>query len=258
MVLQMNESANGLPTPMVTNCKLSAKDENPVEKVTQFQSIVGALQYVVITRPDITFAVNRVCQLMQAPLDTHFQAVKRILRYLQRTIDFGMSFLASSRFSLIGFADASWGADVDDRRSTFGFFIYFGGNLVSWSSRKQQIMARSTVEVEYRSVACADAEMVWLESLLSELHIVSHGKPTLWCDNSSAVAVCANPVLHSKFKHVELDLFFVREMIVAGKLQVHEVPVYEQVADILTKPLSAPLFVKHRQKLLIVQIKCAG
>ncbi|XP_039045237.1 uncharacterized mitochondrial protein AtMg00810-like [Hibiscus syriacus] len=160
MVLQMNESANGLPTPMVTNCKLSAKYENPVENVTQFNSIIGALQYVVITRPDITFSVNRVFQLMQAHIDTHFQVVKHILIYLQGTIDFGMSFLASSRFSLTGFADASWGADVDDRRSTSGFFIYFGGNLVSWSSRKQQIVARSTVEVEYRSVACADAEMV--------------------------------------------------------------------------------------------------
>ncbi|KAE8672779.1 1,4-dihydroxy-2-naphthoate polyprenyltransferase [Hibiscus syriacus] len=229
-LLQRNgfESANGLPTPMVTNCKLSVKDENPIEKVTQFRSIVGALQYVVITRPDIAFAVNHVCQFMQAPLDTHFQAMKRILRYLQGTIDFGLRFLGSSRLSLAGFADASWGADVDDRRSTFGFCIYFGGNLVSWSSRKQQVVARSTAEAEYRSVACAAAEMVLLESLLSELHIVSHGKPTLWCDNSSAVAVCANPVLHSKFKHVELDLFFVREMVIAGKLQVHEVPAFEQ------------------------------
>ncbi|XP_039007434.1 secreted RxLR effector protein 161-like [Hibiscus syriacus] len=212
---------------MVTNCKLSATDA--VENVSQYRSIVGALQYVVITRPDIAFAVNRVCQFMQAPLATHFQAVKRILRYLQGTIDFGLHFLTSSRLSLTGFADASWGADIDDRRSTSGYCIYFGGNLVAWSSRKQQVVARSTAEAEYRSVACASAEMIWLESLLSELHIVPHGKPTLWCDNSSAVAVCANPVLHSKFKHVKLDLFFVREMIAAGKLQVLEVPAYEQV-----------------------------
>ncbi|XP_039008418.1 uncharacterized mitochondrial protein AtMg00810-like [Hibiscus syriacus] len=122
---------------MVTNCKLSAKDGNPVEKVTQYCSIVGALQYIVITRPDIVFAVNHVCQFMQAPLETHFQEVKHILRYLQGTVDFGLYFLASSRLYLTGFADASWGADVDDRHSTYGYCIYFGGNLDSWSSRKQ-------------------------------------------------------------------------------------------------------------------------
>ncbi|KAE8712905.1 hypothetical protein F3Y22_tig00110221pilonHSYRG00062 [Hibiscus syriacus] len=165
------ENANGLPTPMVTNCKLSANDGNPVEKVAHYRSIVGALQYVVITRPDIAFVVNRSCQFMQAPLETHFQAVKR-------------------------FTGASWGADVDDRCSTSGYYIYFGGNIVSWSSQKQQVVARSTAEAEYRSVAYATTKMAWLESLLSELHVVSH-----------------------------------------GKLQVHEVLAYEQVADILTKPL---------------------
>ncbi|XP_039001819.1 secreted RxLR effector protein 161-like [Hibiscus syriacus] len=240
---------------MVSNIKLSAKEGIPLEDAARYRSIVGALQYIVITRPDVAFAVNRVCQFMQAPLDVHFMAVKRILRYLQGTIDFGLRFTPSSRMALTGFADANWGSDVDDRRSTSGFCIYFCGNLVSWSSRKQQVVARSTAEAEYRSVACAAAEMVWLQSLLGELHVVSHGKAILWCDNTSAVAVCANPVLHSKFKHVELDLFFVREMVAMGQLQVHEVPAVEQVADVLTKPLSAPWFLKHRQRLLVVQLK---
>ncbi|KAE8656959.1 hypothetical protein F3Y22_tig00116997pilonHSYRG00690 [Hibiscus syriacus] len=185
-----------LPTPMVSNVKLSAKEGTPLEDVAQYRSIVGALQYI---------------------------AVKRILHYLQGTVDFGLRFTPSSRMALIGFVDANWGLDVDDRRSTTsGFCIYFS------------------------------AEMVWLQSLLGELHVVSLGKATLWCDNTSAVVVCANPVLHSKFKHVELDLFFVREMVAMGQLQVHEVPAVEQVADVLTKPLSAPLFFKHRQWLLLV------
>ncbi|KAE8659142.1 Detected protein of confused Function [Hibiscus syriacus] len=197
-----------LPTPMVSNIKLSANEGTPLEDAARYRSIVGALQYIVITRPDVAFAVNRVCQFMQAPLDVHFMEVKQILRYLQGTIDFGLRFTPSSRMALTGFVDANWGSDVDDRRSTSGFCIYFCGNLVSWSSRKQHVVARSTVEAEYRSVACAAAEMVWLRSLLGELHVVSHGKAMLWCDNTSAVAVFANPVLHSKFKHVELDLFF--------------------------------------------------
>ncbi|KAE8735348.1 hypothetical protein F3Y22_tig00000340pilonHSYRG00251 [Hibiscus syriacus] len=190
-----------LPTPMVSNIKLSAKEGTPLEDAAQYRSIVGALQYIVITRPDVVFAVNRVCQFMQAPLDVHFLAVKRILRYLQGTIDFGLRFTPSSRMALTA------------------------------------------------------AEMVWLQSLLGELHVVSHGNATLRCDNTSAVAVCVNPVLHSKFKHVELDLFFVREMVAMRQLQVHEVPAVEQVVDVLTKPLSAPWFLKHRQRLLVVQLK---
>ncbi|XP_039033529.1 secreted RxLR effector protein 161-like [Hibiscus syriacus] len=240
---------------MVSNIKLSAKEGTPLEDVARYRSIVCALQYIVITRPDVAFVVNRVCQFMQTPLDVHFLAVKRILRYLQGTIDFGLRFTPSSRMALTGFADANWGSDVDDRRSTSGFCIYFCGNLVSWSSRKQQVVARSTAEAEYRSVACAAPEMVWLQSLLGELHVVSHGKATLLCDNTSVVVVCANLVLHSKFKHVELDLFFVREMVAMGQLQVHEVPAVEQVADVLTKPLSASWFLKHRQRLLVVQLK---
>ncbi|KAE8724984.1 hypothetical protein F3Y22_tig00009024pilonHSYRG00010 [Hibiscus syriacus] len=140
------------------------------------------------------------------------------------TIDFGLCFSPSSKLTLTGFADANWGSYVDGRRSTFGYCVYFSGNLVSWSSHKQQVVARSTAEAEYRSVACVAADMRWLQSLLSELHVVLHGTPTLWCDNSSFVVV-------------------------------HEVPAIEQVADIFTKPLSAPLFLKHRLRLLIVQLK---
>ncbi|KAE8696580.1 putative disease resistance protein [Hibiscus syriacus] len=247
--------AKSLPTPMVSNCKLSADAGEPVEDMAQYRSIVGALQYIVVTRPDIAFAVNKVCQFMQSPRNSHFQAVKRILRYLQGTTDYGLRFTASSRMSLTGFADADWGSDPDDRRSTTGYCIFFGGNLISWSSRKQQVVSRSTAEAEYRSVASAAAEIVWIESLLQELCMVPHGKATLWCDNSSTVAVCANPVQHSKFKHVELDLFFVREMVADGRLQVNEVPAYEQVADVLTKPLSSASFLKHRQKLLVTQLR---
>ncbi|KAE8668247.1 Aldehyde dehydrogenase [Hibiscus syriacus] len=183
-----------LPTPMVSNIKLSSKEGTPLEDDARYRSIV----------------------------------VKRILRYLQGTVDFGLRFIPSLRMALTGFTDANWGSDVDDRRSTSGFYIYFCGNLVLWSSRKQQVVARSTAEAEYRSVACAATEMVWLRSLLGESHVVSHGKSTLCCDNTNAVAVCANTVLHSKFKHVELDLFFVREMVAMGQLQVHEVPAVEQ------------------------------
>ncbi|XP_038996803.1 secreted RxLR effector protein 161-like [Hibiscus syriacus] len=239
---------------MATSYKLTIDNGTLFKDAMHYQSVVGALQYVVITHLDIAFTVNRVCQCMQFSCDVHLQSVKRILKYLHATVDFGLRFAASSRLSLTGFADTNWGFDADDRRSTSGYCIYFAGNLVSWGSHKQHVVPRSTAEAEYRSVACAAAEIAWLESLLSELRVTVHGKFVLWCDNSSAVAVCANPILHLKFKHVELDLFFVREIVAAGKLSVREVHAFEQVADVLTKSLSAHMFLKHRQRLFVSQI----
>ncbi|KAG8479763.1 hypothetical protein CXB51_029589 [Gossypium anomalum] len=205
------EGSKATPTPMTTTCQLSVNEGQPVADAHVYRSIVGALQYVVITRPDIAFAVNKVCQFMHNPLDIHFKAVKRILRYLHGTLDHGLQFTKSSKFLLEGFSDASWGSDIDDRRSTSGYCVFLGGNPISWSSRKQQVVSRSTAEAEYRSLAHVTAEMVWIKSLLTELGVSPHGKALVWCDSSAAVAVAGNPVMHSKFKHVELDLFFVRE-----------------------------------------------
>ncbi|XP_052487964.1 secreted RxLR effector protein 161-like [Gossypium raimondii] len=161
---------------MVTTCKLSAQEGNPIEDEGLFRSVVGALQYVVITRPDIAFAVNKVCQYMHKPLDTHSKAVKRIMRYLQGTLEFGLQFTRHSKLLLEGYSDASWGSDIDDRRSTSGFCIFFGGNPVSWSSKKQRVVSRSTTEAEYRSLTHVTAEIEWIRSLLIELGVEVYNK----------------------------------------------------------------------------------
>ncbi|XP_052477739.1 uncharacterized mitochondrial protein AtMg00810-like [Gossypium raimondii] len=204
------DRSNGLPTPMVTNCHMSAAEGSHVEDEHYYKSIVCALQYVVITRPGIAYSANKVCQFMHKPLDLHFKAVKRILRYLQGTLSYGLKFTRASKFLLERYSDASWGSDVDDRGLISGFCVFLGGNSIYWSSKKQQVVFRSTAEAEYRSVAHIAAEMVWIRSLLTELCIPVSTKGLIWCDSSAAIAVAGNPVMHSKFKHVELDVFFVR------------------------------------------------
>ncbi|XP_039046933.1 uncharacterized mitochondrial protein AtMg00810-like [Hibiscus syriacus] len=144
---------------MVSTSKLSANGGKFITNGTKYRSIVGALQYAVVTHPNIAYSVNKVFQFMHAPCDILFQAVKRILRYLQDIADNGLRFTSSSRLSLTTFVDATWASDVDDRRSTSGFCIYFRGNLISWSSHKQQVVARSTAEAEYRSVASTPADL---------------------------------------------------------------------------------------------------
>ncbi|XP_016686857.1 secreted RxLR effector protein 161-like [Gossypium hirsutum] len=241
------EKSSCSPTLMVSTCRLSTHEGSLVENESFFRSIVGALQYVVITRPDFAFSVNKVCQIMHRPLDTHFKVGKRILRYLQSTLDHGLHFCRASKFVLEGYSDSSWGSNVDDQRSMSGNCIFLRGNLVSWNSRKQQVVSCSIAEAEYRSLANVTAEIVWLQSLLTELCVPIQKKSLVWCDSLAAVTVAENPVMHSKFKHVELDVFFVREKVAAGVLQVGHVSSLDQIADVLTKWLSAMLFNKFRR-----------
>jgi len=247
------EKANSMASPMASSTKLSKFGSNQVADPTFFRSIVGGLQYVTITRPEISYSVNKVCQFLSAPLDDHWKAVKRILRYLQGTLNHGLLIKAAplhAPLALTGFCDADWASDPDDRRSTSGACIYLGPNLVSWWAKKQTLVARSSAEAEYRSLAQASAEILWMQSLLHELKVPTK-VPQIYCDNLSAVSLAHNPVLHSRTKHMELDIFFVREKVMNKSLLVSHVPAHDQWADILTKPLSTARFLHLRDKLRV-------
>jgi histone deacetylase 1/2 len=246
-------NANGMASPMASSTKLSKYGSNHVADPTFFRSIVGGLQYITVTRPEISYSVNKVCQFLSSPLEDHWKAVKRILRYLQGTLHHGLLIKPApmhTPLSIIGFCDADWASDPDDRRSTSGACIYLGPNLISWWAKKQTLVARSSAEAEYRSLAQASAEILWIQSLLRELRVIIQ-VPQILCDNLSAVSLAHNPVLHSRTKHMELDIFFVREKVANKSLLVSHVPAQDQWADILTKPLSTARFLHLRDKLRV-------
>lgn len=245
------DNAKSLPTPMVSSLKLSATEGDSFEDATFYRSVVGALQYLTFTRPDIAYSVNKVCQFMHHPLHLHWKAVKRILRYLKGTLHYGIRLTATSKFSLTGYSDADWGNDINDRRPTSGFCWFLGSSPISWSSKKQPVVSRSSTEAEFRSLANATAEIIWLQSLMTELRIGPTATPVLWCDNLSTIALSANPVLHSRTKHFELDLFFLREKVLSHQISVRHVPSSDQIADVLTKPLSIISFPRFRAKLSV-------
>jgi histone deacetylase 1/2 len=179
-----------------------------------------------------------VCQFLHAPTDIHWAAVKRILRYLKGNTRIGLKIQKSNSMMISGFSDADWAGSVDDRRSTSGFAVFLGANLVSWSARKQATVSRSSTEAEYKAVANATAEIMWIQTLLKEIGISSPRMARIWCDNMGAKYLSSNPVFHARTKHIEVDFHFVRERVLSNQLQIDFVPTGDQVADGFTKALA--------------------
>jgi len=152
--------AKPLPTPMQTNLHLQKYASSAMHDPSLFRSVVGALQYVLITRPELSYVVNKVCQYMHSPQDHHWKAVKRILCYLAGTRTHGLIIQQCSSPSIRAFSDADWGGDVDDRKSTTGYCVFYGRNIIAWSSHKQRVVSRSSTEAEYRSIAAALTEVL--------------------------------------------------------------------------------------------------
>ncbi|XP_051190199.1 uncharacterized mitochondrial protein AtMg00810-like [Lolium perenne] len=188
-------NCNPAPTPVDTKAKLSASDGSLASDAPFYRSIVGALQYLTLTRPELQYTVQQVCLHMHAPRDAHWAALKRILRYVCGTIGYGLSLHASPSTStdLVAYSDADWVECPDMRRSTSGYCVYLGSSLVSWSSKRQPTVSRSSAEAEYRALANALAECTWLRQLLSELSCHVDKATVIFCDNVSAVYLSANP-----------------------------------------------------------------
>ncbi|KAJ1697336.1 hypothetical protein LUZ63_005848 [Rhynchospora breviuscula] len=155
-------NAKPCATPMVTTPPLSKQDSDSFDNPHFFRSVVGALQYATLTRSEIVFAVNKISQFMHEPTVNQWGAAKRILRYLCGTLHHGLLIKANSSATIHAHSDADWAGSIDDRRSTSGFCVYLGSNLVSWCAKKQTTISRSSTEAEYRSLAYTTTEIMWL------------------------------------------------------------------------------------------------
>jgi hypothetical protein len=190
---------------------------------------------------------------MHAPRTSHLNLVKRIIRYVKGSLDFGTHIVPSTSSSLIAYSDADWAGCPDTRRSTTGYCVFLGDNLISWSSKRQLTVSRSSAEAEYRAVAHVVAESCWIRQLLQELHQPVDRSTVVYCDNVSAVYLSANPVQHRRTKHIEVDIHFVRDKVQVGEVRVLHVPTTLQFADVFTKGLNTGPFREFCSSLTVRQ-----
>lgn len=234
--------AKPVATPMPTTPSLTLLVSTTLSDPSEYRTVIGSLQYLSMTRPDIAYAVNKLSQFMHRPTTEHWNAAKCIIRYLFGTIDQGLLLHRQSSLALHSFSDADWAGDKDDYTSTGAYIVYLGQIPISWSSKKQRTVARSSTEAKYRSVAATAAELSWLTSVLGELGFPSSQKPVIYCDNVGATNLCSNPIFHSHMKHVDLDYHFIREQVQNGALRVTHVSSTDQLADALSKALPRQRF----------------
>ncbi|GJR04489.1 retrovirus-related pol polyprotein from transposon TNT 1-94 [Tanacetum coccineum] len=228
-------------TPMVERTKL---DEDlsgiPVDQ-TQYRSMIGSLMYLTASRPDLVFAVCMCARYQSKPTKKHLEAVKRVFRYLQGSINMGLWYPKDTAMALTAYADADHAGCQDTRRSTSGSAQFLGDKLVSWSSKKQTSMSISSTEAEYIAMSGCCAQILWMRSQLSDYGFAYNHIP-LYCDNKSAIALCCNNVQHSRSKHIDIRHHFIREQVEKGVVELYFVRTEYQLADIFTKALPRERF----------------
>ena len=237
-------------TPMEVGKKYEKlKDGEQTTDLREYQCIIGSLMYAAIaTRPDIAFSVGMLSQYMSNPGEEHFRGIKRVLRYLRGTTDFGLEFKAQDnmKINLHGYADADWAGDVSTRKSKTGHLFQIGNGTVSWKTRRQSIVALSSTEAEYVSLSCAAQETIWMRHLLESIGFQQLDPTMISEDNQGAIALAGNPGNHPRTKHISIKYHFIREAVEKTKIMLQYCPTKEMLADILTKALTKERFQELR------------
>lgn len=230
-------------TPMEANICFSqeCKDDSLCDQ-KKYRRLIGRLLYLCITRPDLVYAVHTLSQFVSKPSSQHMTAAYRILKYIKGTVGNGILFSSDSNLELSAFSDADWGTCSTTRRSVTGFCTFLGESILSWRSKKQNTVSRSSAESEYRAMAHATCEVVWLRHLLEDFGISQKKPVPLFCDNQAAVYLTSNSTFHERTKHIELDCHIIRERYLKGIIKPLHIKRDSQLADIFTKALPSTAF----------------
>ncbi|KAM1172663.1 hypothetical protein ACFX2G_023223 [Malus domestica] len=237
-------NCNPVQNPIVSGFKITRNVEEERFDSTYYKQIFRSLMYLSATQPNMMYVVSLLSRFMEEPTKLHYQATKRMLRYLKGTVDYGLFFKKDESNELVGFSDSDYAGDLEDKKSTSGHVFMLSSRVVSWYSKKQQVVTLSTTEAEFIAAASCACQAVWLRRILEELHCIQK-KPTLiYCDNNSTIKLSKNPVLHGRSKHIDVRFHFLRDLTKAGVVDLVHCQSQDQIADILTKPLKLEAFEK--------------
>ena len=249
------EGCKSIGTPLDVKQKMSKLTDEEFEAVKEemqdvpYKAAVGSLMYAMVaTRADLAFPMSVVSQYMAKSGPMHWAVVKRIMRYLQGTLELKLV-LGGKSLALVGFCDADWAGDASDRRSTTGYVFMLGGGAISWNSKKQPTIALSTTEAEYMAVSQCTREALWLRQLMSDVGLEQEKSTPIMCDNQGAIALVKNPTHHARSKHIDIQHHFVREKVESDVIALQYIPTERMVADVLTKALAKPRHEDLRQEM---------
>ncbi|WVZ56848.1 hypothetical protein U9M48_007320, partial [Paspalum notatum var. saurae] len=237
-------------TPMDLHLRLRATNGVPLEDPTRYRHLVGNLVYHGITRPDISYAIHILSQFMSAPTSNHYGHL-RILRYLRGTIDRCLFFSSSNSLQLYAYFDATWGTDPSDFKPISAYCVFLGSSLISWKTKKQIVVARSSVEARLRALACVTAEVTWLRWLLADFGVAIPSSTHVHCDSAGAISIAQDPVKHQLTKHIGIDCFYIQSAVQDHVVSLQYVPSELQLADLLTKAhtiVNRAIFGGHNSK----------
>lgn len=228
-------------------------DDSPAREDLQrkYRKAIGALLYLVGgTRPDLAFATTYMSQFNEHPTEEHWSGVKHILRYVKHTKSYALTYKRTD--NCVGaYCDADWASDKNDRRSFSGYVFTLAGAAISWSSKKQQSTALSTVEAEYIAICHAAKEALWLQNFMKELHAQEfmHEPQVLLVDNQGAIALAKNQTTSERSKHIDLKYHFLREKVEEERLQLQYIESSSNSADLFTNPLNGKMTLKYCESL---------
>ena len=211
--------------------------------------------YLIATRPDLMFAVSMISRYMAKPTELHLMAAKRILRYLKGTIKLGVFYKKGGCEGMVAYADSNYTGDIGDRKSTSGYVFMLGFGAVVWSSRKQPIVTLSTTKAKFVAVAACASQAVWMKRIIEKLSLEeSKCTTTIFCDNSSTIKLSKNPMLHGRSKHIDVRFHFLRDLTREGAIELVYCGTQDQLADVMTKPLTVDAFQRFQSQLGVCQV----
>ena len=249
------EDCNPVANPMLPGEKLDMNKEGERVDATLYKQMIGSLMYITTTRPDLQFSVSLLSRFMASPTKLHAQAVKKVLRYLKGTADFGIWYDGQGTGELLVYTDSDFAGDIDSRKSTSGYVFLLDNAAVAWCSKKQPIVTLSTTEAEYVAASTCACQAIWFKRVMKELGYEADGSTVILCDNTSTIKLSKNPVFHGRCKHIGVRFHFLRDLVNEGEVSLEHCETEEQVADIFTKPLRREVFEKMRIKLGICSAK---